>query len=100
MLRKRPELSYPSRENQEFLFRTYLDHLGELEQAERLLVDIKYTSLHHLNTYWNLPSVRPGLVSIIRELKLPVVHLKSAEPVRALLLACLCESHGGVGDVG
>src|SRR5690348_16478378 len=52
--RKNPALSYPSKENQTFLFRTYLVELAELERADRFLIDIKYTSLHHLDSYWRL----------------------------------------------
>ena len=47
----------------------------ELEQCERFLIDVKYTSIHHQDLYWRLPDGRPGLVDIVRELRLPVVHL-------------------------
>jgi hypothetical protein len=76
VLSRRPELSYPTKENQAFLFRGYLDYISGVEKAERLLIDVKYTSLHHLNSYWNLPQERPGLIAIVRDLGLPVIHLQ------------------------
>lgn len=75
-LQARPELSYPSRENQSQLFRNYLDQLVEHEGAERFLIDAKYTSLHHLDFYWRTPREKPGFISIVRQLGLPAVHLK------------------------
>ena len=76
MFHQRPELTYPSAANRRFLFRTYIEYLFEAERSERLLLDVKYTSLHHLDGYWMMPRFRPGLIALVQEFALPVVHLR------------------------
>lgn len=76
LYRSRPELSYPTRQNQEYLFRAYLEHIERLEKASKFLIDIKYSSFHHLDSFYRFAGDPPGLIEIIRCLDLPVVHLR------------------------
>lgn len=71
----RPELSTPTKENQRSLLTSYLNMLCDLTDKDAVIIDIKYTSWHHLNQAWHLPSQPPFLVKLIRELNCPVVHL-------------------------
>ncbi len=76
MHRSRPDLSYPTRQNQEYLFRAYLEHIERLEKSSKFLIDIKYSSFHHLDSFYRLAGDLPGVIDIIRTLDLPVVHLR------------------------
>jgi hypothetical protein len=51
-LRTRPDLSYPDFEARRALFDSYLDYLREFFETDRLLIDIKYNSWHHLDGLW------------------------------------------------
>ena len=84
LLRRRPEMSYPSRDNQAAIFGGYLEYLGSLGDA-RLLIDVKYAAVHHLNEYWTDPSGTPLLLTLMQEFELPIVHL-----VRRNLFALYC----------
>lgn len=74
-LREANELSYPSEANQRALFVEYLNYLVDRFGQTALLMDIKYNSWHHLNAYWSYFFDPPGLVKLVREYKIPVVHL-------------------------
>jgi hypothetical protein len=74
-LREDSRLSYPSKSNQSNLFNAYVQNLYRSEGAERFLIDIKYTSVHHLDSYWRLPYGRPNLIGFVHDLGLPVAHL-------------------------
>lgn len=74
-VRSRPELLFPHLDARRQLFELYLDNLRTLFPNERFLLDIKYTSSHHLDGFWRSPADPPGLIELIRELNIPVVHL-------------------------
>jgi hypothetical protein len=85
VLKGRPELSLPSMANQSLLFNEYLEYLASSEKAVRYLLDIKYTSWHHLDSYWRVFYQRPHLLAEATKLRLPLVHLK-----RSNLFALYC----------
>jgi hypothetical protein len=84
-LKRRPELSLPSTANQSLILSEYLEYIASSEKSDRYLLDIKYTSWHHLDPYWRALSDPPYLLSQVKRLRLPLVHLK-----RSNLFALYC----------
>lgn len=84
-LKGRPELSLPSMANQSLILSEYLEYLSSSEKSDRYLLDIKYTSWHHLDAYWRALSDPPYLLLEAMKLRLPLVHLK-----RSNLFALYC----------
>ena len=80
-----PTLSFPSEENQKNLFQGYIKFIKERFEKQGFIVAIKYTSLHHLDTYWAWPNGMPFLLKLIRQTEIPVVHV-----VRENLFAQYC----------
>jgi hypothetical protein len=80
-----PTLTYPSKENQKQLFQEYMDFVMDRFNKQGVIIDIKYTSLHHLNTYWRWPNSMPFLLELIRGMEIPVLHV-----VRENLFAQYC----------
>lgn len=76
VFKTRPELSMPSPANQSLLLSEYLEYLRSSEPAGRYLIDVKYTSWHHLEPYWRTLHSRPYLLKEVMRLGLPLVHLK------------------------
>jgi hypothetical protein len=85
LLRKHPELTLPSEANQALILQAFFRHLELSEGAERYLIDVKYASAHHLDTYWRLPHEPPFLIAELKKRGHPLVHLK-----RKNLFALLC----------
>lgn len=75
LIRSRPELYYPHANARRQLFELYLNNLRTLFPNERFLLDIKYTSWHHLDGFRRDPAGPPGLMELIRDRNIPVVHL-------------------------
>lgn len=84
-LLKRPDLIYPDHTNCRVLFDLYLDHLRELFGKPQLLIDVKYNSWHHFDSFWRFPWDSPYLMHLVRERQIPVVHL-----VRRNLFSLYC----------
>lgn len=85
ILKKNIDLSYPSIENSREILTEYLKFVGGRVSSNCALLDIKYDCWHHLNSYWSMPPQRPGLVQLVWELELPVVHV-----IRENLFATYC----------
>lgn len=75
ILKKEAGWGIPSETNQKSIFETYLRMMAKDLECNDLIVDVKYGSWHHLNSFWLMPQQRPGLAKIVRELELPVVHV-------------------------
>jgi len=82
---RRPELVYPDINTRRALFDLYLDHLRETFTTDRCLIDVKYNSWHHLDDYWRFQHESPGLIELVREKNIPIVHL-----VRENVFALYC----------
>ncbi len=76
LFRTKPELSFPSRQNQSAIFDSFLEYMASSAQSDRHLLDVKYSSWHHLNWYWTRPLQRPFLLQHVMKRRLPIVHLK------------------------
>ena len=85
VLKGRPPLSLPSMANQSLIFDEYLEYLVHSENTPRYLLDIKYTSWHHLDSYWRVFCQRPHLLAEVMKRQIPIVHLK-----RSNLFALYC----------
>jgi LPS sulfotransferase NodH len=75
VVREFPALVYPSEENQRILWRLFLHRVRERAQTRKLIIDIKYNSLHHLNFVWQDPAGTPGQLKILRGDNVPIFHL-------------------------
>jgi LPS sulfotransferase NodH len=84
-IRHRPELIYPDIRARRALFNLYLDNLRAVFPNDRFLIDIKYNSWHHLDGFWRSPTDPPGLIELVSEKNIPVVHL-----IRRNLFALYC----------
>lgn len=73
--RRKAALTIPTQQNQRALLVSYLNTLCANTAKDAIIVDVKYTSWHHLNDVWHLTGGRPFLVDLIQELQLPVLHL-------------------------
>jgi LPS sulfotransferase NodH len=76
LLQADARLSYPSKENQRAIFERYVDYLVTDGNGARYLLDIKYSSWHHLNHYFHFPYQEPYLLDLIRKHGFSIVHLK------------------------
>jgi LPS sulfotransferase NodH len=72
---RNPRLLSPERNLRSELFDLYLDYLHQVLSNQRLLLDIKYTSWHHFNGFWRLPTDPPGLFDLARERNIEIVHV-------------------------
>jgi|HubBroStandDraft_2_1064218.scaffolds.fasta_scaffold10654_3 LPS sulfotransferase NodH len=70
-----PAFAYPSRKNQEALWDLFLEKMRERAGTGRLVIDIKYNSLHHLNQIWQEPSNPPHIMKIFAAGKVPIFHI-------------------------
>jgi len=75
VLKNNIELAYPSLENQRELFDGYIKHIAESIDNELAILDVKYSSWHHFNSYWMMPMQRPVMANFVRESGLDVVHI-------------------------
>lgn len=66
----------PRAENMEKLFVRYLRYLSGLNEANRLIVDVKDNSLHNLDAVWQDPGTPPFLVRLLRKYNIPVLRLR------------------------
>lgn len=82
---QQPELLSPKISARRELLDLYLDNIRTLYPNDKLLLDVKYTSWHHLDGFWRFPTESPGLIELVRERGIPVVHL-----IRRNLFALYC----------
>lgn len=75
LLEKDIELSYPSVENQKKIFDRYMDHVSTSIENKNVILDVKYSSWHHFNSYWMMPMQRPVMANFVRESDLDVFHI-------------------------
>lgn len=72
-----------SREAQDRVFLDYLDYLRCFAEEERfLLLDVKYTSTHHIQAPFRFITAEPELFSLIRRHRIRVLNLKRRNYLR------------------
>lgn len=74
MIAHQPKLSIPHSKHQDRIFASFLKTYAASERVHTLL-DVKYNSLHSLNTIWQTHSNRPHLFNYLAARKIPVIHL-------------------------
>lgn len=74
-LKKNSELCYPSEKNQNTLFDMYISHVNKFIKKPAVILDIKYSSWHHFNSYWMMPGHRPALSNFVQNSGFEVVHV-------------------------
>lgn len=68
-----PTWALPNRRKE--LFVDFLDRIPALTGKALNVIDVKYNSTHHLDGYWREPGEVPAFFDIIRDLRIPIVHL-------------------------
>ena len=68
------DLSLPTAANQLELFESFLDDHRKRNPAG-VLIELKYSSLHHLNHVWHPPGSRPLLLDWLAKNRYPIIHL-------------------------
>jgi hypothetical protein len=71
-----------SAEEQERAFLEYLDYLRCLSNKQYIVLDVKYTSAHHLDGPWRYISGEPALFALIRKHRLRVLNLRRRNYLR------------------
>lgn len=61
--------------NNEKNFNDYLLFLENMFPNKKIIIDIKYRSLHHFNGGWFSPLEEPCIFRFIRKLEIPCIHL-------------------------
>lgn len=71
-----PSLSIPLENNAEKLFNGYVEFLAKLAgNMPFFLMDIKYQSLHHMDTVWQEPLARNHVFKLIEKNDYKVIHM-------------------------
>lgn len=70
-----PGLCYPSYQNQRAVWHSYVEFLFAFSPAQIWLIDIKYNSLHHLDSIWRDALDRPLIIDILGESGVPILHV-------------------------
>jgi hypothetical protein len=72
----------------------YLQFLESLSSKRDVLISIKYNSMHHFNKLWMDLGEAPTLFAMLRERKIPVVHLRRKNHLRVYVSALVAEMNG------
>lgn len=75
MIKKRPELVIPTRENCEKLYNDYMTYLAGKNAVSHHIIDIKYNSWHHFNPIWQTVVEEPFLFSLVKKNNIKVIHI-------------------------
>ena len=67
------------------VFGEFLEHLQGLTPKERIVLDVKLNSTHHLDGPWREPLSDPAMFGILSRNRVPVVHLRRRNHLRAFL---------------
>ena len=73
MIARDPELSIPLPEHQEAIFDSFLATYAT--QKAFTLIDVKYNSIHNLNSVFQNHATQPMILRLIAKKDLPVIHL-------------------------
>ncbi|MCB9885307.1 MAG: hypothetical protein H6838_07435 [Planctomycetes bacterium] len=70
------EVKYlPDEQYRRTLFDEYMKRIYALADTQVPLLDVKYNSWHHLNTYWHNEEERPNLLGLMIERGYAILHL-------------------------
>jgi hypothetical protein len=76
MLRREPELAFPTVENQTRIFDAFMNHLGAMAQDRKwVLLDVKYNSWHHFEHVYSVTGKAPFLLHLLKKNKAAFIHV-------------------------
>ena len=75
LLKEDLSLFFPSAENQQTIFRRFIDFLDDHCDTPFFVLDIKYNSWHHLDPVWHGVLDRPFLLTLLLEREVSIVHM-------------------------
>lgn len=90
-IKKNPELVLPDRGIE--LLDGFLDWKADLIKDQFPIIDVKYSSLHHISNPWLEPSARPHLLSHCVKNRLPIIHLTRENYLHGFVSGRLAEAN-------
>lgn len=75
LIESNKDLVIPTPENQNYIFKEFLEYFSSHCTKEYYIIDIKYDSVEHFNSVWHNPCSRPNLFELIKKYNIPVIHL-------------------------
>ncbi len=72
----------------------YLRFLERLSSRRNVMISIKYNCMHHFNKQWLDLGEAPTLFALLRERKIPIVHLLRRNHLRVYVSALLARVNG------
>lgn len=80
-----PELPEAIPSHRSKSFPGFLDSLNARLPGQTIILDVKYNSMHHLNTAWAFPHCEPELLKTARELDMTVLHVRRRNVLRQVI---------------
>lgn len=74
-------------------FQDYFEYLHKIEQSSIQIVDVKYSSLHHFNGYWQAPAAAPRIFELLAKNEIPVIHLRRENTLKVHVSGLLAEKN-------
>lgn len=90
-IKENPELALPNRGIE--LLDGFLDWKADLIKDNLPIIDVKYSSLHHISNPWLEPSARPHLLSHCIKNRLPIIHLTRENYLHGFVSGRLAEAN-------
>ena len=87
-----PELLMPW--NAKKRFERYQAYIEERDEKKITLIDVKYSSTHHLNPEWHPLTRPPFLINLLAHHNVPVIHLRRRNLVRGAMSMLMSEATG------
>jgi|GEM_PF-2125182 len=75
LIEKNIDFTFPSTKNQKKIFEQFFHFLKSNNKKSFHVIDIKYDSWHHFNPVWHCSEQPPALLSWIKALNIPVIHI-------------------------
>lgn len=73
LIEEDPSLALPHRAGQRL--DRYLDFIEQQSPKKWILLDVKYRSLGHFNGFWHSAAETPGMITLLKERGLKILHL-------------------------
>ena len=90
-IKQEPELVLPDRGMD--LLEGFLDWKSEIIKDQLPIIDIKYSSLHHITNPWLEPSARPHILTHCVNNRLPIIHLTRENYLHGFVSGRLAEAN-------
>lgn len=85
-----PNQALPSNRSQQL--KDFFSFVQEIHPGkERIIIDVKYRSLHHINGFWHGPREMPTFIRMSREMGLSIIHLTRRNFIKTYVSGLLAE---------